>query len=73
MSEKAEQLLAEARKLPERERARLVGDLLETLDTPAAVEAAWTAELKRRLEESRSGRGQTLDWADAQRELHDDQ
>lgn len=73
MSEKVEHLLEEARKLPERERAQLVADLLETLDSTLAVEAAWTAELKRRLEEIRSGRGETLDWAAARRELHGDQ
>jgi len=70
VNDKARQLLEEAIKLPERDRAQLVGELLETLDSAAEVEAAWTVELQRRLEEIRAGRGETLDWADARAELH---
>ncbi|MCU0698496.1 MAG: addiction module protein [Myxococcaceae bacterium] len=73
MGEKAQQLLSEALKLSGTERAQLITELLETLDTPEGVEAAWTSELRRRLAEIRAGRAELLDWQDARAELHGNQ
>lgn len=70
MVAKAKRLLKEALTLPSAERAKLVGELLETLDTPQGVEAAWTAELRRRLTELREGRADLVDWESARAELH---
>lgn len=67
---KTKRLLAEALTLPGAERAQLIGELLETLDTPEGVEAAWTAELRRRLVEIRDGRAEVLDWEAARAALH---
>ena len=64
MSVKAERLFEEARKLPQRTRANLAGRLILSLDekNDKGVEAAWSAELDRRLDTrislgSRSGAG----------------
>ena len=73
MGEKAQKILSEALLLSGPERAELIGELLETLDTPDGVEAAWTAELRRRLAELRAGRAEVLEWSDARAELHGNQ
>ena len=69
MVAKARRLLEEALTLPRPERAALVGELLDTLDTQEGVEAAWTAELRRRLVELREGRAELIDWESARAEL----
>lgn len=69
MVAKAQRLLEEALTLTGKERAQLVGELLETLDTPEGVEAAWTAELRRRLDDLRAGRAEVLSWDEARAEL----
>ncbi len=48
------------------ERAKLVHDLLHSLDDdapdePAAVEAAWAGEITRRVEEVRAGKAELID------------
>lgn len=73
MGEKAQKLLSEALALSGAERAELVSELLETLDTLEGVEAAWTTELRRRLAEIRAGRAEVLDWRDARAELQGNQ
>lgn len=63
MSLPLEQLEAEALDLPARDRARLAHRLIASLDAledtgeadPAEVERAWEEEIRRRLEEYRSG------------------
>ena len=62
MSLPLERLEAEALELPARERARLAHRLIASLDAvetaeedPAEVERAWEEEIRRRLEEYRSG------------------
>jgi putative addiction module component (TIGR02574 family) len=73
MGEKAQKLLSEALTLSGAERAELVSELLQTLDTVEGVEAAWTTELRRRLAEIRAGRAEVLDWRDARAELQGNQ
>lgn len=61
MSLPLERLEAEALNLPARDRARLAHRLIASLneeipeDDPAEVERAWEEEIRRRLEEYRSG------------------
>jgi putative addiction module component (TIGR02574 family) len=57
MSESAEQLKAALAQLPASERAALAYYLIHSLDDggDADAEAAWDAELARRMEEIRSG------------------
>ncbi|MFY9344900.1 MAG: addiction module protein [Planctomycetota bacterium] len=42
-------LLQEAMKLPPEARAAIAGSLLDSLDTEVDAEAAWSAEIERRL------------------------
>ena len=63
-------ILDKALSLPKRERVELAGELLESLDAPEEVEAAWTAEIRQRLAELRSGKAELVDWPDARAEIH---
>jgi len=71
MNDELDQVLAAAMKLTPESRAALVGSLLESLDkeTDEHVEAAWVAEILRRLEEYRSGRARPIDWDTARRAI----
>jgi putative addiction module component (TIGR02574 family) len=64
MSISAEALLDSALKLPSQDRARIAAELIASLDgTPeAGVEAAWDAEVERRIEQVDQGKVQLLDW-----------
>ena len=66
-----QKLLDEAMKLPTSTRAKLVGQLLETLDDGAdeGVEEAWRAEISRRVTELDQGTVETVPWEDVRREL----
>jgi putative addiction module component (TIGR02574 family) len=57
MSERYEQVITTAMKLPQDERVRLAEELIASLDDEidADVEALWLAEAERRLGELRSG------------------
>jgi len=53
----------EALQLPIDERARLAADLLESLDeAEEAVEAAWAAEIEKRVAAIRAGELGSTDW-----------
>ncbi len=60
MTQDATELLKRALALSEEERAELAGSLLESLDgppdDPEAVEAAWSEEIARRIEDLDSGK-----------------
>jgi putative addiction module component (TIGR02574 family) len=61
-----EKLLTEALALPEDERARLAHELLlsldrESLESAEQSTAAWTAELKSRLQDVREGKVELID------------
>ncbi len=68
-----EKILDQARALPESERARLVHDLVETLDGSPDKEAAsaWVQEISRRLAEVESGDERTLSREELNRRLRD--
>ena len=65
------QLLAEALHLPPEERAALAGELIHSLDSQVDddAEAAWSAELRRRLERLNMGLANTVPWAEARRRI----
>ena len=52
--------------LNERDRAELVGLLLESLDleTEAGIESAWLSEIERRVQEIDSGSVRTTPWSE---------
>lgn len=55
------ELIAEAVALPVEERARVVENLLSSLNPPdQAVDAAWATVARRRLDELRSGRVEAI-------------
>lgn len=65
-----EELLAEALRLPRAERARVVEELLASLEEPADdVAAAWAAELERRSREVAEGRVPTVAWDTVRAEI----
>lgn len=66
MSPSAKRILEEALALPEDARTDLVEALIESLepptDPPTEVEAAWTDEIARRLEDMETGAGKPIPW-----------
>jgi putative addiction module component (TIGR02574 family) len=68
MSEAADKLLAEALRLPEDERLALVERLMETLGPDDGMtDAEWEEEIRRRVEENRTGQAKTMSWPEAVR------
>jgi putative addiction module component (TIGR02574 family) len=68
----SKQLLVEALRLPDHERAALAGELLESLEHEVDEDAAaaWSAEIRDRLSEVDAGRATTIPWSEARRRLH---
>ena len=68
----ARQLLAEALRLSDEERAALAGELIQSLETDVDpdAEAAWSAEIRARLERVDSGRVTTIPGSEARRRIH---
>ena len=71
MATSAEELYKKALGLKERERAALAARLIESLDTEIeeGVEAAWLAEVERRMEELDSGKVQSIPWDEVRARL----
>ena len=67
-----QQLLVEALRLSAEERAALAGELIQSLDTEvdADAEAAWSAEIRARLERVDAGTAKTIPWSEARRRIH---
>jgi putative addiction module component (TIGR02574 family) len=67
----AEKLLAEALTLDTRERADVAARLIVSLDgePDEDVEAAWAAEVERRIAEVDAGRARLVPWADVERRI----
>ena len=65
------ELLAEALQLPPEQRAALAGELINSLDTQIDedAEAAWSAEIRRRLDRLDSGLAKTVPWSEARRRI----
>jgi putative addiction module component (TIGR02574 family) len=71
MTENASDILKKALTLPAAERADLAGSLIESLDEAedGAVEAAWEAEIVRRMEELDSGKVKPIPLGEVRRRL----
>ena len=71
MKQDSTELLKEALKLPPEARAALAGSLIDSLDQEVdeGAEAAWEAEIGRRLTELDSGRVSPIPWAEARRRI----
>ncbi len=61
-----------ALQLDETERAALVGMLLNSLETRTedGAEAAWVAEIERRISELHSGAAEAVSWEEVRARLH---
>jgi len=74
MSDRAQTLLREALKLSPEERADVAAELLASLDDsdaedPAAVQAAWAAEIERRAQRVLSGESAGEPWEDVRNRI----
>ena len=71
MATSVEELYKKSLDLNERERAALAARLIESLDTETeeGVEAAWLAEVERRMEELDSGKVQGIPWEEVRARL----
>ena len=65
-------LLAEALLLSDEERAALAGELIQSLqrEVDADAEAAWSAEIRSRLDRIDAGTTTTVSWSEARRRIH---
>ena len=73
MSRTFTDLWREAADLSEQDRAALAGLLIESLEGPPDpdVEAAWAAEIEKRVAELDAGAVKTIPWGDIRRRLLD--
>jgi putative addiction module component (TIGR02574 family) len=72
MTQEVSEILKKALALPPEARAAIAGSLLERLnDAPAdeGVEAAWSEEIKRRIEEIDSGKVRMIPYEEVRRRL----
>ncbi len=72
MTEEASDILKRALALPSEARAAIASSLLESLDEEPAdegVEAAWSDEIKRRIEEIDSGKVQLIPYEEVRRRM----
>ena len=71
MKNDSAELLKEALKLPPEARAALAGSLIDSLDQEVdeGAEAAWEAEIERRLTELDSGSVKPVPWSEARRRI----
>jgi putative addiction module component (TIGR02574 family) len=67
----AEDLESAALRLPREQRARLAERLIASLDEDAQIEQVWAAEIRRRVEDLRSGAVQTIPGEQVFEELKD--
>lgn len=65
-------LLEEALQLPSEARAALAGELIQSLDEHVDddAEAAWSAEIRRRLDRLDAGTATTIPWGEARQRIH---
>ena len=73
MTREATELLEKALRLPPMARAALLASLIESLDDPSdeGAEAAWQAEIDRRVRELDEGDVNLIPWAEARRQILD--
>ena len=64
-------MLVEALQLRPEERAALAGELIQSLDSHVDddAEAAWSTEVRRRLDRLDSGFAKTVPWSEARRRI----
>ncbi len=73
MNAESKKLLRSALALPESDRAKIAASLIHSLDTETDddVDAAWAAEIQRRIESIDNGEAKLVPWDDVMREMRD--
>ena len=73
MNIESERLLQSVLALPESDRAHIAASLIHSLDTETDedVDAAWAAEIQRRIESVDNGEVKLVPWDDVMREMRD--
>jgi putative addiction module component (TIGR02574 family) len=73
MNIESERLLRSVLALPESDRAQIAASLIHSLDreTDENVDAAWAAEIERRIESVDKGEVKLVPWDDVMREMRD--
>jgi putative addiction module component (TIGR02574 family) len=72
METHAENLLDSALNLPASERAQLAASLLQSLDsTDSELDAAWAAEIERRVREIDEGQVTLIPWEQVVQSMHE--
>ncbi len=68
----SKQLLVEALRLSDEERAALAGELIQSIEgeVDADAEAAWSAEIRARLDRVDAGTATAIPWSEARRRIH---
>jgi putative addiction module component (TIGR02574 family) len=71
----SQELLNNAMRLPDEQRAALAAALIESLDddVDAGAEATWSAEIARRLQEVENGQAKTIPWPQARQMIAADE
>lgn len=71
MGKDTEKIITQALRLPPEARAALASRLIESLETEVdeGAEAAWSAEIARRLAEVDAGKVKPIPWAEARRQI----
>ena len=66
------ELLVEALRLSDDQRAALAGELIQSLETEVDpdAEAEWSAEIRRRIAQVDAGTALTVPWSEARRRIH---
>jgi putative addiction module component (TIGR02574 family) len=73
MKSKTKKLLDEAMRLAPTERESLAAELFDSLESnDAEAEAAWDAEIERRIAELDQGKVKPIPWAEARRMIFED-
>jgi len=71
MGSEAQKILEQALALPEDQREELVSALSDSLSPePATLGPEWSAEVKSRIEEIRSGEVEPVSWAEVKADLN---
>jgi putative addiction module component (TIGR02574 family) len=71
MNRSAQQVLEDARRLPPSDLDWLIGELIQVGDgsSDAEIDAAWKAEVERRVAEVEAGKAVTYSWEEVQAPL----
>lgn len=73
MNTQSQEILRSALALPESDRADIAASLIQSLDTETDenVDAAWAAEIRRRIESIDSGEVTLIPWDDVMHDMND--